>query len=317
LARRKRLVFPERRSDEQSLYYILERDLDREAIIPRHDGWYPQYDLGDGKKIDYVVGYGGEVYGIEVKTGYPKLRHFKQIDGYRGVLSGVFLAYPSDRVAEALFISQDRSRYPGVGLVSMTAYRSHIIRPAQRTQGAKPVSKRWKELFDLSGYLRVIKESPHQKIDSLPATVLKDGCIWVSVDARGNALDEEDKKIGHKLPLTAWRGLALLYASGLTVGYAKYFSRDLLDERCTAMGWNRYDPWVLSSYGLALSREYGETLYMWRLSESAWFLRRSLKDRLERELGHTEWRRLLDKVKEWRKDHKREQVRERRVFSTG
>jgi hypothetical protein len=88
--RRKR-VLTERRRDEESLYYILERDLDREAIFQGHDGWYSQVPLGKRKRIDYVVKYNKKIYGIEVKKDFPNERHFEQVEKYRNTLNGVFL----------------------------------------------------------------------------------------------------------------------------------------------------------------------------------------------------------------------------------
>jgi len=46
---KKRKARKERRRDEESLYYILERDLDREAIFREHDGWYPQVSFGSNR----------------------------------------------------------------------------------------------------------------------------------------------------------------------------------------------------------------------------------------------------------------------------
>ena len=81
----------ERQSDEDSLYYVLERDIDREAIFPEHDGWHSQVSFGKGKRIDYVVKYGNRLYGIEVKTEIPKPVHFVQARRYCNALNAVFL----------------------------------------------------------------------------------------------------------------------------------------------------------------------------------------------------------------------------------
>ena len=66
----------ERRRDEESLYYILERDIDREVIFREHDGWVYQVPSGKGK-IDYAVKYGNNVHGVEVKFSFPKIKDFE------------------------------------------------------------------------------------------------------------------------------------------------------------------------------------------------------------------------------------------------
>jgi len=129
----RRRITQERRIDEASLCYVLERDLDREAIFSGHDGWYSQVTLGRGKRIDYVLRYGDRLYGIEVKTGLPDVRHFEQVEKYRSQLDGVFLAYPSDRAGEALFLSEGKQKYTDVGLVSLTLFRSHTIRRGKQS----------------------------------------------------------------------------------------------------------------------------------------------------------------------------------------
>lgn len=47
----------QKRSDEESLYYILERDLDRDAIFYPHDGWFPHVRVGGKGIIDYALKY--------------------------------------------------------------------------------------------------------------------------------------------------------------------------------------------------------------------------------------------------------------------
>ena len=68
----------ERRRDEKSLYYIIERDLGTEAIFKGHEGWKRQIKLPDGI-IDYALKYGNYVFGIEVKFDFPVSGHFDQV----------------------------------------------------------------------------------------------------------------------------------------------------------------------------------------------------------------------------------------------
>ena len=81
-----------RRKDEASLYFLIERDLDRETIFSEHDGWYAQIGVGNGR-IDYAIRYGDLVLGVEVKSGFPKRNHFRYvIDKYRDSFDALFLA---------------------------------------------------------------------------------------------------------------------------------------------------------------------------------------------------------------------------------
>jgi len=73
---KEKFIHKERRRDEESLYYIVERDIDREAIFPNHDGWYSQISFGRKNRIDYIVKYGNDVYGIEVKKDLPNSKTF-------------------------------------------------------------------------------------------------------------------------------------------------------------------------------------------------------------------------------------------------
>ena len=70
-----------RRDDEASLNYVLERDLDRNAIFELNNGWYTEtsttkkYKNGGMKgRIDYIVRFGDRLIGIDMKAYFPKLR---------------------------------------------------------------------------------------------------------------------------------------------------------------------------------------------------------------------------------------------------
>lgn len=123
-----------RRSDEENLYYIIERDLERETLFPWNDGWIPQAKVTKkGRKtIDYVVQYDKDLIGIEVKFDFPRVNDFEQVQEYReaGTLNGIFVAYPSDRVGEAvkLIEKEDLKEF---GLISIALFHSHVISKAQ------------------------------------------------------------------------------------------------------------------------------------------------------------------------------------------
>ena len=133
--------------------------------------------FGKGKRIDYVVRYGDEIYGIEVKKGFPNKEHFEQAERYRSFLNGIFLAYPADAVGQAVYISElKESRYPDIGLISLTLFRSHIIRKAKRTE--RQHEQIWKDqLFDYEEYLKNAKNWKREPLDCLTETILEDGCF--------------------------------------------------------------------------------------------------------------------------------------------
>lgn len=122
-----------KRRDEKNLYYIIERDLDREVLFPGNNGWESQVATKRNKnyKIDYVVNYGDKILGIDVKYDFPKRMDFKQVnEKYKGSLNAVYLAYPADRVGEALDIIYQGEGYQDFGLISLALFRSNCIRPA-------------------------------------------------------------------------------------------------------------------------------------------------------------------------------------------
>lgn len=299
----------ERQSDEDSLYYILERDLDREAIVPEHDGWHSQVELGKSKRIDYVVRYGERIYGIEVKTGIPKSTHFVQAERYCNTLNGIFLAYPSDRVGEALYVSEKKQEYKDVGLISLTLFRSHVIRKAQFCQ--RQSEQVWINEFDEKKYRKWIASMPWERSDGLPATVLHDGCFWASYDTKGM-----ESETCHRLPLTKsdWIGLGLLYASIYSTSLDRYFSIKYFLEKRKSLGWKGFSLWNLVMCDLADVRTYGDRLLMISLNPHAHFLESRLRLALKRKLGKKEWARFLEAIEEWRDQHKVDQEKHEKEF---
>lgn len=310
--KRKR-VLRERRKDEESLYYILERDLDREAIFPGHDGWYSQVSFGKGKRIDYVIKYGDKIYGIEVKKDFPEDKHFEQAEKYRNALNGIFLAYPSDGVGQAVYVSETKeSKFPDVGLVSLTLFRSHIIRRAR--QGERQIEQIWKDLlFDDKEYLNYTpKEREREQLDRLSKTVLKDGCFWVSL----NRSHEESEDL-HELSLckTDWRGLGILYGASFATSLHRYFSmEELWKHFCKDLGWGGFNLGKLELCGLTYSRIYGNLLWMWTLSETSIFLIDKIRKALKEYLKENEWTRLNEKITQWKLEHKQTQTKCEKEF---
>jgi len=301
-------ILSEKRRDEESLYYILERDLDREAIFQCHDGWYSQVSFGKGKKIDYIVKYRDKVYGIEVKKDFPSFRHFEQAEKYLSALNGVFLAYPSDWVGQAVYISEMKEEeYPDVGLISLTLYRSHVIRRAKQRE--RQSDQIWKDmLLDDKDYLSLPPEKwTVEQIDRLPETVLRDGCFWVSSD---RSYHEQEKDELSPLPLRGsdWRGLGLLYGASLATSVNRYFStNNLWEDYCKDLGWKGFNLGNLEMSGLAFMRSYGGLLWMWSLSGSSIYFIDKVRRALRKHLGKTEYERLNQKVDEWRARHNEKQ----------
>jgi len=312
--KRKRVI-REKRRDEESLYYVLERDLDREAIFPGHDGWYSQIAFGKRKRIDYVVKYGGRVYGIEVKKDFPKDKHFEQAERYRNALDGIFLAYPSDGVGQAVYVSEIKeSKFPDVGLVSLTLFRSHIIRKAK--QNERQSEQIWKDLLlDDKEYLsHVAKEWEPEQLDRISKTVLKDGCFWVSFS---RTFEESEDLHEFSLCETDWRGLALLYGASAATSFHRYFSiEDLWKRFCKDLGWAGFQLGKLELSGLASSRTYGNLLWMWTLSEASILLMDKIRKALKEHLGESEWVRLNERVNGWKLDHNQIQTRCEKEFIT-
>lgn len=298
----KRKILRERQSDEDFLYYVLERDLDREAIFCEHDGWINQVSWGRGKRIDYIVRYGDRIYGIEVKKGTPNYRHFEQANKYCDALDGVFLAYPSDRVGQALYESERKREYMNVGLISLTLFRSHIIRKVKPCTRSNEVV--WNKYANDEKYLEELKSSDWERSDSLPATLLKDGCFWISYSPNG-----KEKRRNYRLPFNKsdWVGLGLLYGAIFATSVDKYFSYSQLRRKRRDLGWKSFNLWGLVQCDLAWTRTYGERMEMFSFSPHAYFLRDQIREALIRELGKGEWDKLTAKISEWKRQHRSEQ----------
>ena len=301
---RKRRIVEERRSDEESLYYVLERDLDREAVFPHHDGWYSQASIGRRKRIDYILRYGSNIYGIEVKTGLPRVQDFRQAERYYDAFNGVFLAYPSDRVGEALFLSESKEVFLDVGLLSLTLFRSHIMRRTRkRRRGSEQT---WRDyLFDERRYWSNVETWSWERADGLPATALEDGCLWTSFDQKG----DYNKEKWYRLPLTKsdWQALGVLYGITLATSVDKFFSHEYLWKLCRKVGWKSFYPWGLVRCDLAEVRTYGDRMWTYSLSFRGHYLLGRIRKALKEELGQSEWEKLKTMTSEWKREHRAEQ----------
>lgn len=302
---KKRRIRKERRSDEESLYYIIERDLDREAIFREHDGWYSQVSFGKGKRIDYVVKYGDSIYGIEVKTGVPKPRHFDQAKKYCNALNGVFLAYPSDRVGEAVYVSEVKEhKYMDVGLISLTLFRSHIIRKAERRE--RQSEQIWEnEFFDEKEYVKYVKTFRWERADGLPSTVLRDGCFWISFSPMGG----ESEEPYYRLPFnkSEWKGLGLLYGASRATSLRRFFSIDHLSGIREGLGWKSFALLGWVQCDLVSTRSYGDHLWMYGLNLRAHSLLSEIREALRKRLGTGEWKKLNRSINEWKRQHRANQ----------
>lgn len=312
IEREKRQHKKERRRDEESLYYILERDLDRQAIFPEHDGWLSQVPCGKRRRIDFVVKYGNNVYGIEVKFGFPKMNHFKQAEKYREMLNGYFLAYPSDWVGEAVYLCEKAEIYNVAGLISIALFRSHVIRKAKRFE--RESERLWKEqLLDDTDYLNYAKTLPWHKGCILAATALKDGCFYGSFTQ--TAKRNTDSLSSVNFNLSDWKGLALLYMATFSISLNRYFSLDYLRQMRDFMGRGTFNLWKWVQCGLVDVYSYSDRLWMYGLTDDAILLKNTMKDSLQENIRKSEWMRLNEKIEEWKEKHKSSQKRIEKDFA--
>lgn len=300
---REKRVYKQKLIDEQSLYYIVERDLDREAIFEHHDGWYSQFPFGKGKRIDYVVRYGNDIYGIEVKKGFPTKRDFKRAERYLSFLNGIFLAYPSDAVGQAVYISElKESLYPDIGLISLTLFRSHIIRRAKRKE--RQHEQIWKAQFDEKEYLS-FRLWEREQLDRIPESALEDGGFWVTFNRHYQKTENLTKLSFNEAD---WKGLAILYGAHFSTSIHRFFSlNDLYENYCKNVGWKSFDLTKLELSNLAVLRSYGTLESMWSLSDASFFFIDKVRKAIKTWLGESEWENLNNKISEWKLNHKENQ----------
>ena len=305
--RMKRKIRRERRRDEESLYYIIERDLDREALFPGNDGWFPQAKVGQ-RWIDFVIKYGDKILGVEVKKGFPSLDDFRQVSEYSTYLDAIFLAYPSDAAAEAIFLSDTKRTYLNVGLISIALFRSHCIRPAIFSERSS--NQTWDEYFNEQLYWSNLEYD--FTVDALPATVLTDGCLWSSYDRDGKySKDCVELKFTKK----DWNSLAMLHALvGSTSVYKFHEGRKILRLMKEKMGRSSYSFTNLLKAGIVEDWSYGSSLWLCCLTDSANSYNENMKKVLSKKLGRDDWERIQNLTEVLATEHSAEQKRRLNEF---
>jgi hypothetical protein len=280
----------ERRSDEAALYYIVKRDLDRGALFPGNNGWIRQLTTRGGR-VDYAIGYGDKIICVEVKAYAPDKSDFRQVDTqYRRFFDAIFLAYPADAAGEALFLSREKEWYQGIGLISLTPYRSHVIRPGRL--GRRVSEHVYRNWFDDAHWFASLDSVHMDQYDRLAATALESGAIYSSFDRKSAFSDSEVSSIS--LRESDWRALALLYSAAEAIGYLKYFQEDWLVEISREkLGWPRPDFTKLSFANLVDYYTYGpEMLRMFALSNSCCSQLSRARKGMKANLGSSTWQRL-------------------------
>jgi hypothetical protein len=274
-----------RREDESSLYYIIERDLDREALFPENDGWIDQVQTNKESrhKIDYVVEYDGKLCGIEVKFDYPKEKDFAHVvDYYEKSLNAVFLAYPADRVGEAILITRSNPKWKQYGLIAIALFRSHCVQRARILEN-RVDNYVWSTYFDKNDYLNNLRKNPDKYIDK--------------VEKRQTAIE-----LAQKLSKTTllrrkdWKLIALVLELWNTYGVNKFHHWETVRSTGYINGLNNiyhqlfseYPDWSrLERIGVLDSYSYGSLLNLFAPSNSMLYFRNTIEKRLSKKYPKT------------------------------
>jgi hypothetical protein len=206
----------------------------------------------------------------------------------------------------------NESAFADIGLISLTLYRSHIIRKTK--QNKRENDQIWKkEGLDDKEYLnQIANEIKLEQSHSLAKTVLRDGCFWVCPTRKTNKEEELSPLSFYK---GDWRGLALLYGVTISISLHRYFSiTNLWRDYCKDLGWKSFSLGKFELSDLAYYRSYGSLLHLWGLSETAVFFLDETRDALERNLKKDEYQMLNQKMGEWKKRHKEEQTTTEKEF---
>jgi len=289
-----------RRGDEESLYYILERDLDRGALFPANDGWLPQVKTTEDHnyRIDYVLQYGDKLVGLEVKYDFPRLWDFEQVKGqYAQSLNAVFLAYPSDRVGEAISFVEGNKDYRSYGLLSVALFRSHCIRKA-RLRESRYNNYIWKSHFDKE---RIVSSLPDNAFYNVPKKDRSRIVIELSRGTGRSILKKQD-----------WQMLALVLSLFDVYGYNKYMAWEGGDgiARVYLKVFKSYPyyPESLVYSGLICENAYGSRLTMLAPTDGAIYYRQKIEQLLSQK-----HRVVIEKIKTFRSEweqHRRQKQKE-------
>lgn len=288
----------EHRRDEESLYYLLERDLDSGALFPFSNGWYPQVSVGRNR-VDFVLKYGDRLLGVEVKFGFPKRKDFEQAERYRPLVDAIYLAYPSDRAGEALFLSESKEFYPDIGLISVALFRTHCIRPAlvrkRETDRLWRDSNYYFDMDDFAAHLRELRDSPNTTVRR-SLSVLHESRLLFEVDQDGRF--EQGRVFRHRVPLKEWQELAALYALWRAGGPLRDHTQDDLDKTTKRLGW-RYGYFdLLLQTPLVYKQDYGTNLTTYSFTDAGLACEADIRIALKRELGLGQWRKVLRRTRE-------------------
>jgi len=277
-----------RRKDEASLYFLIERDLDRETVFSEHDGWFAQITTVGGR-IDYTTRYDELVLGVEVKSGFPKRGHFRDVaDKYAKSFDALFLAYPSDRAAEAFSVGGGRSgKFSEIGIISVALYRTHCIRRALVVERERDDA--W-EVFDEDVYWDEISEYiTKRRLKTIDSILSGEGHI---------SLRQRDL-----------RSLAVLYSMSRATSVDKFHSLDMLwKKHCKNLRWKGNVNYSnLLNAGLVSDRSYGVMLSLFNLTHEAYYRKKQLEKYLKEELGIRKWDKLLEHSGLWKREHRAQQ----------
>jgi hypothetical protein len=286
----------EHRRDEESLYFILERDLASGALFPYNNAWFSQVST-KGNRLDFVVQYRDKLLGVEVKFDFPRLDDFGQADRYRKVVDAVYLAFPSDRAGEALYLSETKRKYPDIGLISVALFRTYCIRRALYERRKSNVIWSSDYFFDEKAHKKWYQEE-HKKenLSSLERhllSILKERKFYSSISKHGQ-LDSENV-YDFSLPKREWQGLALLYALTKVKGFNSIHTQRDLTDLGKELNWDWY--FDLSMFSGLLNRtDYGTNLSAWFYTEEAFVFESELVNALKKVIGVRQYGKLMATV---------------------
>lgn len=309
----RRLSGTERRDDEATLYHLVDRDLQRGVLFKGCNYWGIQEKLRNGAKIDYAIRHGDYLLGIEVKQDVPRTADFNQVTRkYQKFFDGVFLAYPADYAAQALYVgSQDGEQT--IGLISLAPFRSNVFRPA-KLEGRKD-NYLWDDKYDDGQWIQNQGEANRWELQ-LAKTALLEGGIWTSFDKK-LGLSEGGKSVGFiRLRSREWGTLAAAYLASQVYAYLQLIPHQelwRLQKKVLRLGFP-------STKKLVAARLVDELTYgrgrinTYCLSLASCNLLEDVKSALKSRLPRGGWSRLREAITSERKSLRARQDIEARVF---
>jgi hypothetical protein len=234
---------------------------------------------------------------------------FFQVARYARYFDAVFLAYPSDAAAEALYLSEAKKANMQVGILALTLYRTHVVRRAEIAKRTN--DEVWQNRFDETKYWKDWENSRRDKTNfklnneqRLTASALLTKGFWSKVDKSGRRTKRASKI---DIPKSAWRFVAIVYAlSDATSIYRMHSKSELDDLFFRRMKWGYMNWGDALKAGLIYSREYGSRLSVYNLEENVDALRPELERALKANLGTKDWNKIQRIIEELRKQHSEE-----------